>query len=163
MILLDLSLLRNTDFPIEKSPLNLVDVIHDAVRSGRQLGADKKLQITCSADKDIYMLNGDYGRLRQMLMIFLHNSIKFSPEGSEIKLELAGNRLKLIDHAAVLRKRIFRMPSTAFIRRAMSIIRAAAVWDWQSPSRLPSAMICSWSCRASWARGQRLLSVCRPS
>ena len=89
--LLDLSRLQNTDFPIEKSPLNLVDVIHDAVRSGRQLGADKKLQITCSADKDIYMLNGDYGRLRQMLMIFLHNSIKFSPEGSEIKLELVGN------------------------------------------------------------------------
>lgn len=77
--LLDLSRLQNTDFPIEKSPLNLVDVIHDAVRNGRQLGADKKLQITGSADKDIYMLNGDYGRLRQMLMIFLHNSIKFSP------------------------------------------------------------------------------------
>ena len=102
--LLDLSRLQNTDFPIEKSPLNLVDVIHDAVRSGRQLGADKKLQITGSADKDIYMLNGDYGRLRQMLMIFLHNSIKFSPEGSEIKLELAGNRLKLIDHGCGIKE-----------------------------------------------------------
>ena len=84
--------------------MNLVDVIHDAVRSGRQLGADKKLQITGSADKDIYMLNGDYGRLRQMLMIFLHNSIKFSPEGSEIKLELAGNRLKLIDHGCGIKE-----------------------------------------------------------
>ena len=102
--LLDLSRLQNTDFPIEKAPLNFVDVMHDAVRSGRQLGADKKLQITGSADKDIYMLNGDYGRLRQMLMIFLHNSIKFSPEGSEIKLELAGNRLKLIDHGCGIKE-----------------------------------------------------------
>lgn len=76
--LLDLSRLQNTDFPIEKSPLNLVDVIHDAVRSGRQLGADKKLQITGSADKDIYMLNGDYGRLRQMLMIFCITASSFA-------------------------------------------------------------------------------------
>lgn len=96
--LLDLSRLQNTDFPIEKAPLNMVDVIHDAVRSSRQLGAEKKLQITSSVDEDCYMLNGDYGRLRQMLMVFLHNSIKFSPEGSELRLELEGNRLKIIDH-----------------------------------------------------------------
>lgn len=96
--LLDLSRLQNTDFPIEKAPLNMVDVICDAVRSSRQLGAEKNLAITSSVDKDIYMLNGDYGRLRQMLMVFLHNSIKFSPEGSEIKLELMGNKLKVIDH-----------------------------------------------------------------
>ena len=96
--LLDLSRLQNTDFPIEKEPLNMVDVIHDAVRSSRQLGVEKKLQITSSVDEDCYMLNGDYGRLRQMLMVFLHNSIKFSPEGSELRLELEGNRLKIIDH-----------------------------------------------------------------
>lgn len=96
--LLDLSRLQNTDFPIEKEPLNMVDVIHDAVRSSRQLGVEKRLQITSSADEDCYMLNGDYGRLRQMLMVFLHNSIKFSPEGSELRLELEGNRLKIIDH-----------------------------------------------------------------
>lgn len=96
--LLDLSRLQNTDFPIEKAPLNMVDVIHDAVRSSRQLGAEKRLQITSSVDEDCYMLNGDYGRLRQMLMVFLHNSIKFSPEGSEVKLELEGNGLKIIDH-----------------------------------------------------------------
>ena len=96
--LLDLSRLQNTDFPIEKEPLNMVDVIHDAVRSSRQLGAEKRLQITSSVDEDCYMLNGDYGRLRQMLMVFLHNSIKFSPEGSELRLELEGNRLKIIDH-----------------------------------------------------------------
>lgn len=96
--LLDLSRLQNTDFPIEKAPLNIVDVIHDAVRSSRQLGAEKRLQITSRVDEDCYMLNGDYGRLRQMLMVFLHNSIKFSPEGSELRLELEGNRLRIIDH-----------------------------------------------------------------
>ena len=44
------------------------------------------------------MLDGDYGRLRQMLMIFLHNSIKFSPARSSIEVVLQGTSLKLIDH-----------------------------------------------------------------
>lgn len=49
-------------------------------------------------DADLYMLDGDYGRLRQMLMIFLHNSIKFSPEGGEIMLHLKSGWLQIIDH-----------------------------------------------------------------
>ena len=96
--LLDLSRLQNTDFPIEKEPLNLVDVISDAVRAAKQLGKEKELKLTSDVDKDIYMLNGDYGRLRQMLMIFLHNSIKFSPEQGAIEVQLKGDRLLVQDH-----------------------------------------------------------------
>ena len=96
--LLDLSRLQNADFPIEKAPLNIVDVMNDAVRSSRQLGQDKNLKIKGSADKDVYMLNGDYGRLRQMLLVFLHNSVKFSPEGAAIEVRLEGNRLSVADH-----------------------------------------------------------------
>lgn len=96
--LLDLSRLQNTDFPIEKAPLNLCDVIQDAARGSRQLSMEKNLQITSRLDTDLYMINGDYGRLRQMLMIFLHNSIKFSPEGSCVELRLQSNKLQIIDH-----------------------------------------------------------------
>lgn len=96
--LLDLSRLQNTDFPIEKAPLNLVDVIGDAVRGSRQIGKEKRLEIVSRVDKDVYLLNGDYGRLRQMLMIFLHNSIKFSPEGGQIEVLLQGNKLLVRDH-----------------------------------------------------------------
>ena len=96
--LLDLSRLQNTDFPIEKAPLNLCDVIQDAARGARQLGAEKNLRITTLLDKDLYPLNGDYGRLRQMLMIFLHNSVKFSPDGGEITIRLTGNKLSISDH-----------------------------------------------------------------
>lgn len=96
--LLDLSRLQNTDFPIEKAPLNLRDVVQDAVRGSRRMGLEKQLEIKSELDKEVYMLNGDYGRLRQMLMIFLHNSIKFSPEKSSIEVQLSGNKLMLIDH-----------------------------------------------------------------
>ena len=96
--LLDLSRLQNTDFPIEKESLDLCAVVQDAVRGSRRLGLEKEITITAKLDKEPYLLNGDYGRLRQMLMIFLHNSIKFSPEKSSIEVELAGNKLKLSDH-----------------------------------------------------------------
>lgn len=96
--LLDLSRLQNTDFPIEMDKLNLCDVIQDAVRGSRRMSMEKQLEIKAELDRDLYIIDGDYGRLRQMLMIFLHNSIKFSPEGSTIKVELKGNDLYIIDH-----------------------------------------------------------------
>lgn len=96
--LLELSRLQNTDFAIEKEKINLCEVIHDAVRSGKRLGAEKHIDVKVESDTDIYALEGDYGRLRQMLMIFIHNSIKFSPENSSIELLLQGNRLSITDH-----------------------------------------------------------------
>ena len=96
--LLDLSRLQNTDFPIEKSALNFCDVVQDAVRGSRRMGMEKHIQVKADLDADLYMLDGDYGRLRQMLMIFLHNSIKFSPEGGEIMLHLKSGWLQIIDH-----------------------------------------------------------------
>lgn len=95
--LLDLSRLQNTDFPIEKTKLNFCDVLQDALRSSKRLGLEKNITVTAEIDQDVYLLNGDYGRLRQMLMIFLQNSIKFSQENSNIFLKLQGNKLQVID------------------------------------------------------------------
>lgn len=96
--LLDLSRLQNMDFPIEKEPLNLCDVVQDAVRSSRRLGLEKNIDIDLTSDTEVYVLNGDYGRLRQMLLVFLHNSIKFSSEGGKIKVSLCGSKLTVTDH-----------------------------------------------------------------
>ena len=56
------------------------------------------MEIKTLLDKEMYILEGDYGRLRQMLMIFLHNSIKFSPEKGSIEVDLAGSKLQIRDH-----------------------------------------------------------------
>ena len=96
--LLELSRLQNADFAIQMEPLNLCDVMKDAVRSARSLGQEKKLTVTGNADTDVYMLNGDYGRLKQMLMVFLQNSVKFSAEGSSIEVTLQKNVLEVTDH-----------------------------------------------------------------
>lgn len=96
--LLDLSRLQNTDFPIEKEQLNLCDVIHDVVRSSRQLGQEKNITVEAALDTEVYVMDGDYGRLRQMLMIFLQNSIKFSSDNGRIDVALDKNILTIIDH-----------------------------------------------------------------
>lgn len=96
--LLELSRLQNTDFAIEMERINLCEVIGDAVRGAKRLGAEKKLEVKSELDTEIYPLQGDYGRLRQMLMIFLHNSVKFSPVNSTLEICLKGNRLSVTDH-----------------------------------------------------------------
>ena len=96
--LLDLSRLQNTDFPIEMHNLNFCDVVQDAVRSGRRLGAERGVQVCARMDTELYPTVGDYGRLRQMLMVFVHNSIKFSKAGDKVELVLQGNALQIIDH-----------------------------------------------------------------
>lgn len=96
--LLDLSRLQNTDFPIEKETINMCDVVQDAARASKHIGQKKNVRIEMRLDKNIYIMEGDYGRLRQMLMIFLDNSIKFSPEGGQVELALRGDRLTVTDH-----------------------------------------------------------------
>ena len=96
--LLELSRLQNTDFAIEMEKINFCDVIQDAIRGARRLGAEKQIEVKSTLDTEIYALEGDYGRLRQMLMVFLHNSIKFSGEQSSIEVQLEGAKLTVTDH-----------------------------------------------------------------
>ncbi len=96
--LLDLSRLQNTDFPIEMEPFNLCDAVQDAVRSARSLGRDKSIEVVGQMDTELYPINGDYGRIRQMLLVFLQNSVKFSPESSRIEVALQGDTLRVTDH-----------------------------------------------------------------
>lgn len=96
--LLELSRLQNAAFAIEKEPLNLCEVIQDATRSGRHLGHAKNISVTYTGDAQMYKLTGDYGRLNQMLLVFLDNAVKFSPEGGSVEIKLAGKLLTISDH-----------------------------------------------------------------
>ena len=98
--LLDLSRLQNTDFPIEKENINLCDVVQDAARASKQLGQKKGVHVDVKLDRNVYLMEGDYGRLRQMLMIFLDNSIKFIHECGTVELRLLGDRLTVTDHGS---------------------------------------------------------------
>ena len=88
--LIDLSKLQNMDFSIEKSPLSLYKIANDAARSMNQPAGLKNIKIDIAYSKDIdnYIFEGDYFRIRQMIIIILDNAIKFSYEGNPIKINI---------------------------------------------------------------------------
>lgn len=95
--LLDLSRLQNLDFQIEKAPVSLQEIIADTLRSARQLGQEKELTFETQLETAPLLFLGDYGRLRQMLLIVLDNAIKFSPVNGTLRIEFTQNRLTISD------------------------------------------------------------------
>ena len=90
--LIDLTKLQNTDFSIDKSTINLFEIINDAVRSMKQISTKKGVKINFSAENAIeenrYLFVGDYQRIRQMIIIVLDNAIKFSNENQKVDILL---------------------------------------------------------------------------
>ena len=88
--LIDLSKLQNTDFSIEKSPLSLYEITNDVARSMKQPAGLRNIDITvtCNKNPDDYIFEGDYFRIRQMIIIILDNAIKFSYENTPIKINI---------------------------------------------------------------------------
>lgn len=82
--LLELSRLQNTEFKIEKELLNLTDVLEESVRSMRPVAGAKHIKMRIENVVGPVAFEGDYGRLRQMFTVILDNAVKFSPENSEV-------------------------------------------------------------------------------
>lgn len=102
--LLDLSRLQDAQFQLEKSEVNLCDVVRDTVRAIRRTAQSKQIPVLVACPEDACMIDGDYGRIRQLLLILLDNAVKFSPEQAEVSLVLTQreNRFEItvIDHGA---------------------------------------------------------------
>ena len=82
--MLELSRLQNKDFPIEKEDMDLLRALGVAVRAVRVLAKEKSICILYEKNVEEWVIQGDYGRLRQMFVAALDNAIKYSPEGSKV-------------------------------------------------------------------------------
>lgn len=78
--LLDLSRLQNAGFTMNIQSFNLFDCISDSVRSGRRVADTKQVTVDFEYDTMEWGYEGDYDRIRQMLLIVLDNAIKFTGE-----------------------------------------------------------------------------------
>lgn len=95
--LLELSRLQNTDFKMELQEISICDVLSDAIRSARQMALSKNIEIKMEQDVNQCSVLGDYGRLRQMFLIILHNAVKFSPQGSIVTVSNKGSIISIKD------------------------------------------------------------------
>ena len=92
---LDLARLQNTDFAIDISQVDLKDIVDDVLRSMRRIAEEKQINLAFRYDEEDFRIKGDYGRLRQMLIIVLDNAIKFSAESKTVDIELIKSKTKI--------------------------------------------------------------------
>lgn len=90
--LLDLTKLQNHEFNLSKEDVSLSELLGDVLISAKTLAAPHKIQIMCEEPVRDWVVNGDYGRLRQLVMILLDNAIKYSFEHGSVRLILHQDR-----------------------------------------------------------------------
>lgn len=95
--LLDLSRLQSLDFFINKEEISIKDIIDDVTKSVSSIAKQKGISIVVDKRVDDCKIIGDYGRIRQMIMIILDNAIKFSPNNETVNIVLEKKNLYIQD------------------------------------------------------------------
>lgn len=88
--LLDFSKVEAGKLDLEEIDFDLTDLLHSSLQV-LAVGAHKKhLELTCDIDPDVpESMNGDPGRLRQVIMNLVGNAIKFTQQGEvNLRVEL---------------------------------------------------------------------------
>jgi PAS domain S-box-containing protein len=95
--ILDTSRSISGKLAIERAPVNLVDVVHAAVEIARPAAAAKQVALYAALDRAVPAVEGDAGRLQQVLTNLLSNAIKFTPQQGAVEVSLvqAGDRVRL--------------------------------------------------------------------
>lgn len=100
--LLDLSRLQDGQFRLEMEEMDLCGVVRDAARAIRQSARGKAVEVSVRCPQEECLLMGDYGRVRQMLLILLDNAVKFSHPGGAVDFALTrearGFTVEVTDH-----------------------------------------------------------------
>ena len=66
------------------------------MRSATRLAHNHQVTLDVSLD-DLNSFEGDYDRLRQMILTVLDNAIKFTPQGSTVSISAHGHELSVSD------------------------------------------------------------------
>ena len=85
--LLTLSKGDEGEISLEKEPVDFGNIIEEVSRQAEILASEKNIQIIPAYLEPVAIL-GDAHRLKQMVWILLHNAVKFTPQGGEIKITL---------------------------------------------------------------------------
>lgn len=89
--LLTLSRLQAAGFSMEKEPCCLLDILDDIYESMILVASEKGIRFSFQAEPlpEETIVLGNYSRLRQLTMIFVDNSIKYSRSGTDIRMALS--------------------------------------------------------------------------
>ena len=86
--LLDLAQLEGDSYPINKEPVILAELVKEVLDRLRLKLEDKNLLSELQLDEEV-VVNGDYGRLDQVVDNLLSNAIKYTPDDRTIRISVA--------------------------------------------------------------------------
>lgn len=89
--LLDFAKLQSGTFSVDLKPTNLSQVINDVLEILKLQMDARNQNLEFEIPSDLMDIQGDGPKLEQVFSNLLGNAIKFSPEGSEIKIKISQN------------------------------------------------------------------------
>jgi len=87
--LLDVSRITRGVIHVERRRVLLEDVVAPAIETWRHLAAQKEVQLSVSLTAERVWLDADAARFTQVVANLLHNAIKFTPPGGEVRITAA--------------------------------------------------------------------------
>ena len=84
--LLELSRLQNSEYTLDVTQFDLCDLLGDVAMSARALCENKGVVLVCEEPRADYRAQGDYTRLRQMLLAVADNAVKFTQPGRSVRI-----------------------------------------------------------------------------
>jgi two-component system sensor histidine kinase BarA len=85
--LLDLSKIEAGRMDLNVTPVSLLDMAEEVVESYRAVADEKSITIRIIPHHPIPRVKGDADKLNRILINLIHNAIKFTPVGGEIRIE----------------------------------------------------------------------------
>ncbi len=95
--ILDVAKMESGNLTVEMRPFDLKQTLHEAMRMWEDQARDKGLAFSADLADCPEWIQGDPGRLRQIVFNLLSNALKFTPEGSvRVEAMTAGNRYRIV-------------------------------------------------------------------
>lgn len=88
----DLEAIERPDFSVAADNIDLVDLAHRAAGLLAVKAADHQIRIDLPKEKDKRPARGEFRRTLQILVNLIGNAIRYSPDGSVIKLRVSGDQ-----------------------------------------------------------------------
>lgn len=86
--LLDLAKIEAGRLELHLAPINIADVVEDVLENYQAAARQKSIMLRAVLHASLPMVRADTDKLHRVLINLVHNAIKFTPEGGEIRVEV---------------------------------------------------------------------------